>query len=50
VSGITSDESAKKTNDNLYSPYCLQCFDTVGWAAEGQPACKKWGMVEVGTG
>ena len=20
---------------------CLQCFDTVGWAAEGHPACKK---------
>jgi len=19
----------------------LQCFDTVGWAAEGHPACKK---------
>jgi len=29
---------------------CLQCFDTVGWAAEGHPACKKWGMAEVGTG
>ena len=25
---------------------CLQCFDAVGWAAEGHPACKKtewWG-------
>ena len=21
--------------------YCLQCFDAVGWAAEGHPACKK---------
>jgi len=21
---------------------CLQCFDTVGWAAEGHPGCKKW--------
>jgi len=20
---------------------CLQCFDTVGWAAEGHPVCKK---------
>jgi len=29
---------------------CPQCFDTVGWAAGRQPACKKWGMVEVGTG
>ena len=23
--------------------YCLQCFDTVGWAAGRHPACKKWG-------
>jgi len=25
---------------------CLQCFDAVGWAAEGHPTCKKqewWG-------
>jgi len=22
---------------------CLQCFDSVGWAQEGHPACKKWG-------
>jgi len=21
--------------------FCLQCFDAVGWAAEGHPACKK---------
>jgi len=21
--------------------YCLQCFDTVGWAEEEHPACKK---------
>jgi len=27
-----------------------QCFDTVGWVAGRHPACKKWGMMEVGTG
>jgi len=30
---------------------CLQCFDTVGWAAgKVHLVCKKWGTVEVGTG
>jgi len=26
---------------------CLQCFDAVGWVAEGHPACKKteWWML-----
>jgi len=24
--------------------YCLQCFDTVGWASGRAPACKKWVM------
>jgi len=24
--------------------FCLQCFDTVGWATEGYPACKKQGV------
>jgi len=23
--------------------FCLQCFDAVGWAAEGHPTCKWWG-------
>ena len=38
--------------DRVACASCLQCFDTIGWAArqEGHPACKKWGMVEVGTG
>jgi len=31
---------------------CLQCFDAVGWVAGRASglACKKWGMVKVGTG
>ena len=31
-----------KLND-LHISICLQCFDAVGWAAEGHPACKKYG-------
>ena len=25
----------------MFSYSCLQCFDAVGWVAEGHPACKK---------
>ena len=25
----------------LLSTWCLKCFDAVGWAGEGHPACKK---------
>ena len=35
----------------LFLLSCLQCFDTVGWAAGRAPGLSKiWGMVEVGTG
>jgi len=29
---------------------CLQFFDTLVGQQEGHPACKNWGMVEMGNG
>ena len=26
--------------ETAFSAYCLECFDTVGWHQEEQPACK----------
>jgi len=47
---VIADRSSSFTIAFPFPSYCLQCSDAVGWAAGRAAACKKWGMVEAGTG
>ena len=35
------DKSVYEIRVVYFLHFCLQCFDAVGWAAEGHPSCKK---------